>query len=136
MLLGRFGEDGEVGESSPLVVEGGVRSRCDSEGLAVEMARASLRGAGAGGVARVGESGGGGMSVPAVRESKWPRTGSSNLRVGVGMVGGWVVGGLGVVFRNVGRRSCKVDTECGCWSNREDCDCNRNGDYIYMIDRR
>jgi hypothetical protein len=39
----------------------------------------------------MGESGGGGMSVPAVRESRGARTGSSNLRDGVVVVADIVV---------------------------------------------
>ena len=57
----------------------------------VEIAEGAL--GGGGGASEMGESGGGGMSVPAVRESRGARTGSSNLRDGVVVVAGIVVGG-------------------------------------------
>lgn len=82
-----------MGVRRPLVGEPGARPRdCSSSGFeVVEMAESAL-GAG-GGASETGESGGGGMSVPAVRESRGARTGSSNLRDGVVVVAGIVVSG-------------------------------------------
>jgi len=95
MLLGRCGDVGEMGLSSPFVgAAAGVRPRSSSRGV-VRGARSGL-GAGAAGrvAARMGESGGGGMEVPSVREARGARTGSSNLKVLVlgAEVGAIVVG--------------------------------------------
>lgn len=69
-----------MGVRRPSVGEAGARPRdSSSSGFeVVEMAEGALRGGG--GASATGESGGGGMSVPAVRESRGARTGSSNLR--------------------------------------------------------
>lgn len=91
MLPGRRGEVMLMGLRRPFVGELGSRPRgCSSSGFeVVEMAEGAL--GGGGGASAMGESGGGGMSVPAVRESRGARTGSSNLRDRVVVVADIVV---------------------------------------------